>query len=141
MKKSIIYLAIAVLSLSGERAMANATEQDAAPTATELDTLKSVHVINNFADNNLINPETVFPRKTSVSIDRVIADDMAVIDTSRAEQSELQYPYITDIEIMQNNQIIDAEAPILQPLDFSIINTPSNGRQTVIKKPSFTAAL
>ena len=144
MKKSIIYIAVAVLTLTQGVASESVMTQDAAgKTQNQIDTLKSAKIADSFADNNLLNPETVFIRKDSRTINQVIAEDIAITETTIADApADFQYPVMTNVEVSANNQIIDAELPAFQALDFSIIDQPFKVQPIVIKKPrTFTASL
>ncbi|HEU0136152.1 MAG TPA: hypothetical protein VFQ50_02575 [Flavobacterium sp.] len=144
MKKSIIYIAVAVLTLTQGVASESVMTQDAAGTTqNQIDTLKSAKIADSFADNNLLNPETVFIRKDSRTINQVIAEDIAITETTIADApADFQYPVMTNVEVSANNQIIDAELPAFQALDFSIIDQPLKVQPIVIKKPrTFTASL
>jgi CO dehydrogenase/acetyl-CoA synthase gamma subunit (corrinoid Fe-S protein) len=144
MKKSIIYIAVAVLTLTQGVASESVMTQDVAGTTqNQIDTLKSAKIADSFADNNLLNPETVFIRKDSRTINQVIAEDIAITETTIADApADFQYPVMTNVEVSANNQIIDAELPAFQALDFSIIDQPLKVQPIVIKKPrTFTASL
>lgn len=117
-------------------------DQSAATSSEScVDTLKNVKLSDSFADNDLINPETIFVRKSSRSAEQLIIENNAITETSNQDVSTLQYPVITDVEVSSNNQVIDAVLPEVAPLNFDIINKSEKTKCVIIRPTTFSASL
>lgn len=130
MKKSIIYFAIAMLSITNTFAAGSLSNpQGSTSHETEADSLKKMKPASTNAETELLNPETVFLRIEGMSNARLIVEDLAITDFSiKSAYNNLAYPVITNLAVKENDLIIDAEESPLMTLDFAIIDTISQGR-------------
>ena len=107
MKKSIIYLGIALVSLSNVYSASNNLSNDKKISENEIFKFKRFPAI---VDETILNPETFIPMKNVTSIEQTIAENNSIIESKTIINQDLFYieKSIEEV-ILSDNQLIESE--------------------------------